>query len=72
MNLHMKVECELFDEEVAQLKNLINTLLADDKSGQVTQIINNVPSINSKDLNKIKEMGIKLNDLEELVSKILR
>ena len=62
-----KVECELFDEEINALKNMIAALSTGDDKPAITQQIIAGPSISSKDLNRIKELGVKVNELEELL-----
>ena len=37
----------------------------------ITQIIS-APSISSKDLNKIKELGLKVIELEDILNKLLK
>lgn len=69
--IHTKVDCELFDEEMNNLKNLLAAVPNEDKQA-ITQIISSGPSISSKDLNKIKETAAKVAELEELLNKLLR
>jgi hypothetical protein len=68
-----KVDCEFFDEEVASLKSMITTLAttSGEEKPSVQQFIS-IPTMSSKDTNKIKELSEKTNDLETILTKLLR
>jgi hypothetical protein len=58
--LNNKVECEMFDEEINNLKSAINALATsgpdDVKKPNITQIVQ-TSGMSSKDLNKLRELG---------------
>ena len=69
--LHSKVDCEQFDDEIQNLKQIIALLSAGDNKQAITQIIN-APSISSKELSKIKELSAKMQEMEDILKKLLR
>jgi hypothetical protein len=68
-----KVDCELFDEEVNNLKSAINALssASPDSARPMAPIIQQT-GMNSKDLNKLRETSAKVEDLEALLNKLLK
>ncbi|CDW78357.1 protein kinase domain containing protein [Stylonychia lemnae] len=73
--LNNKVECEMFDEEINNLKAAINALATsgpdDVKKPNVTQVFQTT-GMSSKDLNKLRELGQKVTEIDELIHKLLR
>lgn len=69
--LHSKVDCETFDEEIQSLKSLIALLSSGgDNKQAITQVIQS--SMSSKELSKIKELAAKVQELEDMLNKLLR
>lgn len=58
--LDNKVDCEIFDNEIASLRELIGNMEADDKGAQLKlqQVISTPASaqLSAKDVNKLKEL----------------
>eukprot|EP00347_Sterkiella_histriomuscorum_P014770 403359595 len=73
MSLLSKTDCELFDEEINNIKSAITALstTSGSDSKPIQQIIQ-TSGISSKDLNKLREVSTKVIDIEELVNKLLR
>ena len=65
-SLANKLDCDLFDDEISMLKNLINSM----GSGEPIVAAPTGPSISTKDLNRIKELVEKIPGLEDILEKI--
>lgn len=67
-NMKNKVEYSLFDEEIQNLKNLINSLSSSGNEIKVPIVTG--PSISSKELNEIREAIQKISQLEAKLNKL--
>ena len=66
-----KVDCEMFDDEISALKQLINSMVPGEaRSAPVAA--QSGSSINSKELNKIREMVAKIPGIEETLQRVLK
>ena len=65
-----KVDCDLFDSEIAYLKELLNQLGTGEKV-DISQIPPPKAGMSTKDANKLKELAAKVPELEKLINDIL-
>ena len=66
--LNNKVDSDVFDEELNNLKNLINSMGG---SGTGAPVVSG-PSISTKELNRLKELTNKIPELEDMLNKIMK
>ena len=69
-----KVDCDFFDEEVHIIKGMLSTFQEhpnkDEKPLQMA--FASMPTISSKDSNKIKDLHNKYKELDSLLQKLLK
>jgi DNA-binding transcriptional MerR regulator len=63
------VDSDAFDDEINNLKNLINSMGSGDAPAAP---ISTGPSISTKELNRLKELTNKIPELEDMLNKILK
>ena len=67
-----KVDCEIFDQEIANIKGMLNVLSTGDKQALAQYMTTTGPSISSKDLSRFREAANKIDSLEELLNKLMK
>lgn len=65
-----KVDCDTFDQEINYIKELLNQLMSDKKI-DISQIPKPAAGMSTKDANKIKELSVKIPELENMIKDIL-
>ena len=73
--LHTKVDCELYDEEILNIKNMIAALNTEDPNKQAVvqqMVVSSGPSISTKDLVRFREAANKVTELEEMLNKLMK